>query len=282
VAADAFSVLFCAPGVRDAPADAPGAVLSPSTRGLRMRLVAAGVAFCMPLAPDADAGAEGALEELREFEKANPGSTRLYAAAASGAAGVDGTPASAVVVRGTLPVHALLNFLHNYRAPDSARDVSLLLAGAPFEHAAVQPLRLAAAARQRVEGRGVVSALGADGAATSHRRELVYAATVRSATPGVPLGPWNIARLCEVLRGSQDGEFSARFDALPHTPAFNLVLQPPKAPGLRAEPPAPAAKGRYVSEDERCAARLPLGWPDELMSAVACRDGAFYRPPPAR
>ena len=288
VAADAFSVLFCAPGVRDAPVDAPAAVLSPSTRGLRMRLAAAGVQFAMPLAPDADAGAEGALADLREYERANPGTTRLYAAASAGAAGVDGTPASALLVRGTVEVHALLNFLHNYKAPDSARDVPMLLAGVPFEHAAVQPLQLVAGARQRMEGRGVTAALGGGdpsaAAATSSRRERIYVATVRAATPGVPLGPWNVARLCDVLRGSQDGEFSARFDTAALTPAFNLVLNPPPSTGggTRAEAPPPAAKGRYVSDDERAAARQPLGWRDEVMTAVACADGAFYRPPPAR
>ena len=289
VAPDAFSVLFCAPGVRDAPADAPAAVLSPSTRGLRMRLLVAGVQFAMPLAPDADAGAEGALAELREYERANPGSTRLYAAASAGAAGVDGTPASALLVRGAMEVHSLLNFLHNYKAPDSARDVPMLLAGVPFEHAAVQPLQLVAGARQRMEGRGVAAALGGGGgdpsaaAATSSRRERIYVATVRAATPGVPLGPWNLARLCDVLRGSQDGEFSARFDTTPLTSAFNLVLTSAvSGAGMRAEAPPPAAKGRYVSDDERAAARQPLGWRDEVMMAVACRDGAFYRPPPAR
>jgi len=292
VAHDVFSVLFCAPGVRDAPPDAPAAVLSPSTRGLRMRLAAAGVAFAMPLAPDADLGAEGALAELREYERANPGSTRLYAASNSGAAGVDGTPQSALSVRGALAVHALLNWLHNYKAPDSARDVPLLLAGAPFEHAALQPLRVTAGTRQRTEGRATTAGLGGpggggEGAATSNRRELVYAATVRCATAGVPLGPWNVARLCDVLRGSQDGEFSARFDALALTPAFNLALAAPAKGGPdgdgRAPAPAPpACKGRYASEEERAQARLPLGWPDEVMGAVGCRDGAFYRPPAAR
>ena len=203
---------------------------------------------------------------------------------------MDGTPASALLVRGAMEVHSLLNFLHNYKAPDSARDVPMLLAGVPFEHAALQPLQLVAGARQRMEGRGVAAALGGGGgdtsaaAATSSRRERIYVATVRAATPGVPLGPWNLARLCDVLRGSQDGEFSARFDTLPHTPAFNLVLSPSsgEGAGMRAEVPPPAARGRYVSDDERAAARQPLGWRDEVMTAVACRDGAFYRPPPAR
>ena len=66
LARDTFGVLFCAPGVRGGPADAPSALLSPSTRGLRVRLAAAGVPFDMPLAPDADAGTEVALQELHE------------------------------------------------------------------------------------------------------------------------------------------------------------------------------------------------------------------------
>jgi hypothetical protein len=41
----------------------------------------------------------------------------------------------------------------------------MLLAGVPFEHAALQPLQLVAGARQRMEGRGVAAALGAGGGA---------------------------------------------------------------------------------------------------------------------
>jgi hypothetical protein len=322
LAADAFAVLFCAPGVRGAAADAPAAMLSPSTRGLRGRLAAAGVAFAMPLAPDADAGAHGALAELQEcaaalrlrwhnstqradaatprrrYERANPGSTRIYAPTHAAAAGVDGTPASALVVSGTLAVHALFNFLHNFKAADSSRDVPLLLAGAPFEGASIAPLRLAAGARQRLEpvatvgARGAAPGAAAAGAATSTRREMVFTASVRAASGSIPLGPWNIARLCEVLRGSQDGEFGARFDALPLTHAFNLALPLDDtrdgaggaaggaggATSAALPPPPPPPKGGYASEAEREAARAPLGWVDDVMAAVVCQDGMFSLP----
>jgi hypothetical protein len=299
VSPDAFTVLFCAPGVRGASAAAPLALLSPSTRGLRARLAAAGVRFAMPLSPDADAGADGALRELQEYERANPGSTRIYSGAHAGAAGVDGTPSSALVISGQLPVHALYNFLHNFRPADSSRDVPMLLAGAPFENACIAPLRLVAGARQRLEPHGAsLGAAHADGVMSS-RREVVYHATVRAAAgSAVPIGPWTIARMCEVLRSSQDGEFAARFDAAAHTPAFNLALPLPEDDGggggggggaggatsrrsaaaaAEREPPQP--RGAYGSEAERAAAREPLGWPDEIMGAVVCKDGIFTLPP---
>jgi hypothetical protein len=303
---DAFAVLFCAPGVRGAPPDAPAALLSPSSRGLRARLAAAGVRCDMPLAPDADAGAEDALEELAEFERANPGSTRVFAPAHGGAR-VDGTPASCLVAAGTLRVHALFNFLHNFKQADSAKDVPMLLAGVPFEGACLQPLRLAAAAATRLEpaaslggGKGGEAGErggggGGGGAATSSRRERVYTATVRSAASGVPLGPWNLARLCEVLRGSQDGEFTARFDAHPLTAAFNLALPlaaAADAGAAGADDGAGAAaggagaavppRGAYGSAAERAAAREALGWPDDAMAAVACANGIFTLPPQRR
>jgi hypothetical protein len=301
---DVFTVLFCAPGVRGASASAPLALLSPSTRGLRSRLAAAGVRFTMPLAPDADVGADGALRELQEYERANPGSTRIYGGAHAGAAGVDHTPSSALIILGQLPVHALFNFLHNFRPADSSRDVPLLLAGAPFEHACIAPLRLVAGARQRLEPHGAALGAGAGGdGVMSSRREVVFHATVRSAAGAVvPIGPWTISRLCEVLRGSQDGEFAARFDAAPHTPAFNLALPLPEeednarggggggaggatsrraaaadAAAAAREPPQP--RGAYGNAAERAAAREPLGWPDEVLGAVVCKDGIFTLPP---
>ena len=201
-----------------------------------------------------------------------------------GGGGVDGTPASALAVRGATAVHALYNFLHNYRAADSARDVPLLLAPCPFEGATVAPLSLVAGARQRAEQPALGDAGAAEGGgggkhnATSSRRELVYTACMRASVPGVPLGPWNVTRLCDVLRGSQDGAFAARFDPHPHTTAFNLSLPlADAAAGAAAAPPEPPSKGGYANAAERAAAREPLGWPDDFMTSLICQDGLFSR-----
>ena len=279
IAPDAFSALFCAPGVRGAGARNGLALLSPTTRGLRARLRREGVPFVTPLAPDADEGAEQALAELAEYEAAHPGSTRVFAAGHGAAAGVDGTARSCVMVRGALGCAALHNFLHEYRPSDSGRDVPQLLAASPFEHACHRPLALAVGRALR------------EGAAAGGPRETVYTATLS----GGPLAPWHLLRLCALFARTQRGAFSARLPAaMAGTAAFNTSAagqvsswadggsEPPGAAG--DETPLPAAGGA-VQPLERAELRRAGGgrwWLDGTAEAIACCDGLFSADTPAR
>ena len=173
------------------------------------------MAFSTPLAPDADAGATEALEELAEYERHNPGSTRGAFQGAAGAVGVDGTPRSSTVVCGCESLQALYNFLYDFRLADSSRDVPALLAGAPFAHCALRQLQLATGTRTR-EQAAAQQALSQSQATTSARRERVHAATLS----GGVVAPWHVSRLLELFRATQEGDFTLRLDTLPPTAAF--------------------------------------------------------------
>ena len=279
---DVFSVLFCAPGVRGAPLDAGMAILTPSTRGLRQRLRSYGVAFNTPLAPDADAGATEALEELAEYERHNPGSTRGAVQGAAGAVGVDGTPRSSTVVCGCESLQALYNFLYDFRLADSSRDVPALLAGAPFAHCALRQLQLATGTRTR-EQAAAQQALSQSQATTSARRERVHAAILS----GGVVAPWHVSRLLELFRDTQEGDFTLRLDTLPPTAAFNLAAAEEAARALHSCAAADdddvaarvrvecAPRGAFGSAEERAAARGPHGWADCVAEGLQCVEGAF-------
>ena len=223
----------------------------------------------------------------------------MYAEARAGAGPAlqdsDNTPTSALTVVGTLATHSLFNFLHAAGlahawagAGDAGRDVPLLLAAAPFEHASLQPLRLRTGQRVRLLGAADPSSDAPPesrpgGAATSGRREAVYTATVRAAVDGIPLGPWNVSRLLEVLRSSQEGAFDARMDTHALATAFNLRLpMEPAAAGPQlsdAGQPAPPPPGSEWEAEGREMRGAGLGWEDDVCAALRCRDGLFSRMP---
>ena len=297
---DGFTALFTAPGVRvdGAPTAGPGgcAWVTPTTRGLRQRMRRFGVQFTTPLAPDVDAGGTDSIEEeLAEFERHNPGSTRgLYApsrlpggagggntrggATAAGTAGglVDGTPRSVCVCAGTGPVHALFNFLHGHLPTDSSRDVPTLMAGVPFTWSSIIQLNMAVGTTTRQQSNGDVlgSAPVTNAGATMHR---VHTATVTCSLPGggawagstspsPGIAPWNIHRLLALFNESQDGAFSVRLDTFAPTAAFNLSASQPVCAVPRGgddEDEADdgisnnlnAPKGAYGTPEERLAVR---------------------------
>ena len=308
---DGFTALFAAPGVRvdGACAGSGGcAWVTPTTRGFRQRMRRFGVEFTTPLAPGVDAGASDAMEEeLAEFERCNPGSTRgLYAPSRLGATNgggapgggmVDNTPRSVCLCAGTLAVHALFNFLHGYVSPDATKDVPTLVAPVPFLGCALTQLSLvvgtttrdqaadvAHLGAQKPQGSQVVAATAT--AATT--RQLVHTATVTcpGSLPGI--APWHVARLLALFRDTQRGAFSCRLETQPSTAAFNLAAsQPPVVPESQEEDnlcggaaTSTAPRGAYGTGGERDAARgaQALGWPDSVCDALHCADGQFTVP----
>ena len=303
---DGFTALFAAPGVRmdgALPGGGGCAWVTPTTRGFRQRMRRYGVDFTSPLAPDADAGASDALEEeLAEFERHNPGSTRgLYAPSrlgatnAGGAGGgmVDGTPRSVCVCAGTAAVHALFNFLHGYTSPDAAKDVPVLLAPVPFFGCAIMQLGLVVGTTTR-DVAADVTQLGSQRPAASQpaaatgacTRVLVHTATVTcpGSMPGI--APWHLARLLALFRDTQQGAFSSRLETAPSTAAFNLAASQPAAVATETPDEFGAAvtctvpRGAYGTAQERDAARgsQALGWPDSVCDALHCVDGQFTVP----
>lgn len=115
---------------------------------------------------------------------------------------------SLAVFEGTLRCHGLFDFLLNesFRCHGDECDVPLLLAPAPFMHAALAaaPLRVLGAADGAVAGGG-----GGRGSA-QHRFEL------RGVLP-----PWVVDRLACLLAVTQDGSFSLVADTHPLTLALN-------------------------------------------------------------
>ncbi|GFP94930.1 hypothetical protein PHJA_001637400 [Phtheirospermum japonicum] len=112
------------------------AYVSQSTRNLRSLLKEHDVSFSMPLCRSKveEVTAED-LVELSHIEKHNLGQTR----AMESLTGVDNTPQSLLMFTGNKNVHALYDFLLNYRfflTSLTAGDVPVLYSPVPFENAA--------------------------------------------------------------------------------------------------------------------------------------------------
>ncbi|XP_024526479.1 protein downstream neighbor of Son-like isoform X1 [Selaginella moellendorffii] len=182
------------------------AYLSRSTRGLRALLQKQGVSFSMPLCKlDSKPASAEELQELSEFEKLNPGQTRLVDSMAA----VDNSVQSLLAFNGSQSVHRLYDFLLNYRffvGSMTRADVPVLYSPVPFHNASLKVPEVCSKQMQVIDGSAV---------STNNSYSLEIKATC--------LAPWVISRLCVALRRLHKETFEVSFTTEPLSEGLNIA-----------------------------------------------------------
>ncbi|KAK6131621.1 hypothetical protein DH2020_034635 [Rehmannia glutinosa] len=183
------------------------AYISQSTRNLRSLLKEHDVSFSMPLCRSKveEVTAED-LVELSQIEKHNLGQTR----AMESMIGVDNTPQSLLMFTGNKNVHALYDFLLNYRSfftSLTGGDVPVLYSPVPFENAALSTPEVRCKQVRRVEYMSSqLKDSSMDSEPKSSSAGICYSVEIRDAY----LPPWVICGICDAMR-SNGGDFQVSF-----------------------------------------------------------------------
>ncbi|KAI3443343.1 hypothetical protein Pfo_000008 [Paulownia fortunei] len=197
------------------------AYVSQSTRNLRSLLKEHDVFFSMPLCRSKveEVTAED-LVELSEIEKHNLGQTR----AMESMTGVDNTPQSLLMFTGNKNVHALYDFLLNYRSfftSLTGGDVPVLYSPVPFENAALSTPEVRCKQVRRVDY--LSSQLKDSNMDSEPERSssagICYSVEIRDAY----LPPWVICGICNAMR-SNGGDFQASFVTESRSIGLNVGL----------------------------------------------------------
>ncbi|XP_051152314.1 uncharacterized protein LOC127266192 [Andrographis paniculata] len=191
------------------------AYISQSTRNLRSHLKEHDIPFSMPLCNSKfeDITAED-LAELSEIEKCNLGQAR----ALESLFGIDSTPQSLLMFSGNKSVHALYDFLLNYRSfftSLTSDDVPVLYSPVPFENAALTSPEVRCKQVLRVDS--MASQL--KGSNTDVNSGICYSVEIKDAY----LPPWIISGICNAVC-SKGSEFQASFATEPTSMGLNLGL----------------------------------------------------------
>ncbi|KAL3628163.1 hypothetical protein CASFOL_027209 [Castilleja foliolosa] len=196
------------------------AYVSQSTRNLRSLLTEHDVSFSMPLCHSIveEVTAED-LVELSHIETHNLGQTR----AMESLTGVDNTPQSLLMFTGNKNVHALYDFLLNYRyvfTSLTGGDVPVLYSPVLFENAAYLTPEVICKQVRRVDH---LSSKLKDSSMDSEPKissaGICYSVEVQDAY----LPPWVISGICNVMR-SNDGDFQVSFSTEPTAIGLNVGL----------------------------------------------------------
>ncbi|KAL6559070.1 hypothetical protein OROHE_006439 [Orobanche hederae] len=196
------------------------AYVSQSTRNLRSLLKEHDVSFSMPLCRSKveEVSAED-LVELSQIQKHNIGQTR----ATESIIGVDNTPQSLLMFTGNKNVHALYDFLLNYRSlllSLTAGDVPILYSPVPFENAAHSTPEIKCKQLRRVDNMSSqLKDSYMDSDPKSSHAGICYIVEVRDAY----LPPWVVSGICDVMR-SHGGDFQSSFSTESTSVGLNVGL----------------------------------------------------------
>ncbi|XP_024366090.1 uncharacterized protein [Physcomitrium patens] len=220
-----FVAMFVGGGVGGRSQGACTAYLTRSTRGVRQVLLEHDVKFSMPFSTSGDPTTTVEdLQDLLEFEKSNPGQTRM----ANEKAASDNGPQSMLCFEGYSNVHRLYDFLINHRFllnSTAAMDVPVLYAPTAFENACLTAPEITCKQLQRTDGfiKPPVnnSKKNISPKCTETASNTMYTMEIK----GSFLPPWVIIRLCAVLQESQPLGYSVRFATEPLTEGLNIAQE---------------------------------------------------------
>ncbi|CAA0837787.1 Unknown protein [Striga hermonthica] len=196
------------------------AYVSQSTRNLRSLLKEHDVSFSMPLCFSKleEVTAED-IVELSHIEKHNLGQTR----AIESLIGVDNTPQSLLMFSGNKNVHALYDFLLNYRSfltSLTGGDVPVLYSPVPFENAALSTPEVRCKQVRKVDYLSSrLKDSNTDSEPKSSGGGICYSVEIKDAY----LPPWVISGICNAMR-SNGGDFEASFLTESTTNGLNVGL----------------------------------------------------------
>ncbi|KAJ8513878.1 hypothetical protein OPV22_004312 [Ensete ventricosum] len=199
------------------------AYLSQSTRGLRSLLREHSVSFAMPLChAEVEQATEDDLVELMEIEKRNLGQTFHLESLSD----VDNTPQSLLSFSGNKQVHALYDFLLNYRFflnSFNGCDVPVLHAPVPFLNASFHVPEVRCKEIRKAD-MVIPSSRGSDTEdletiSGSSARGLCYSIEIKDTV----LPPWIVCGICAAM--SSDGRsFESIFTTEPMSAGLNVAL----------------------------------------------------------
>ncbi|GER26924.1 protein downstream neighbor of Son [Striga asiatica] len=196
------------------------AYVSQSTRNLRSLLKEHDVSFSMPLCSSKleEVTAED-IVELSHIEKHNLGQTR----AIESLIGVDNTPQSLLMFSGNKNVHALYDFLLNYRSfltSLNGGDVPVLYSPVPFENAALSTPEVRCKQVRRIDYLSSrLKNSNTDSEPKSSGSGICYSVEIKDAY----LPPWVISGICNAML-SNGGDFEASFSTESTTNGLNVGL----------------------------------------------------------
>ncbi|KAL6521213.1 hypothetical protein OROGR_017782 [Orobanche gracilis] len=178
------------------------------------------VSFSMPLCRSKveEVSAED-LVELSQIQKHNLGQAR----ATESIIGVDNTPQSLLMFTGNKNVHALYDFLLNYRSlliSLTGGDVPVLYSPVPFENAAHSTPEIKCKQLRRVDNMSSqLKDSYMDSDPKSSYAGICYIVEVRDAY----LLPWVVSGICDVMR-SHGGNFQSSFSTVSASAGLNVGL----------------------------------------------------------
>lgn len=198
------------------------AYISQSTRGLRSLLKEHDVCFSMPLCRSkVEQITTEDLVELSEIEKHNLGQTRR----SSSLSDIDNTSQSLLAFSDNKNVHALYDFLLNYRSFLTfltASDVPVLYSPVPFQNAALSAPEVTCMEMKRSDQ---IAALPkgsiAKDSETTHNSSLGFCCSIE--IKGTCLPPWIICNICSLM-GSEGRNFEASLTTERTSVGLNVAL----------------------------------------------------------
>ncbi|WCJ34137.1 Protein downstream neighbor of Son [Euphorbia peplus] len=212
-----FIVMFICSSASGVTKKSYNAYISQSTRGLRSLLKEHDVCFSMPLChSQVEQPTTEDLVELSEIEKHSLGQTRRLTSLFD----VDSTPQSLLQFCGNRNVHALYDFLLNYRSSLtflSGVDVPVLYSPVPFQNGALSAPEIRCVESKRADNAAYSGdSTAKDGESFSLRSSIEITDTY--------IPTWIISRICTLL-GSEGKSFEASFITERTSIGLNVALK---------------------------------------------------------
>eukprot|EP00257_Ricinus_communis_P018984 XP_015577833.1 protein downstream neighbor of Son [Ricinus communis] len=218
-----FVVMFICSSGSGGTKHSCNAYISQSTRRLRSLLKEHDVCFSMPLCHSKEEQATTEdLVELSEIEKQNLGQTRRRTSSSD----VDNSPESLLAFCGNKGVHALYDFLLNYRSSLtvlSGVDVPVLYSPVPFQNSALSAPEIRCVEMKRADHI----------AASAKESKIKDSESLQGSSSGLRssieikdafIPSWIICRVC-ALMGSEGNSFEASFITERTSIGLNIALQ---------------------------------------------------------
>ncbi|KAG0630262.1 hypothetical protein M758_1G166000 [Ceratodon purpureus] len=220
-----FVAMFVGGGVGGRSRGACTAYLTRSTRGVRQVLLEHDIKFTMPFnASGPPTTTVEDLQDLLEFEKSNPGQTRVVNERQAS----DSGPQSMLCFEGFSDVHRFYDFLLNHRSllnSTAAMDVPVLYAPTAFDNASLSVPEMTCKQLQRTDNLAHRQLRNSKREDSLKCTEIASNTTYTMEIKGMFLPPWVIIRLCTVLQDSQPLGFSVRFATDSLTEGLNIAQE---------------------------------------------------------
>lgn len=221
-----FIVMFVGGSLNAKMENTCAAYLTRSTRGLRAFLKKHDVGFSMPLCSmEVEQATTEDLQELSEFEKINPGQTRVVDSMPD----IDNTSQSLLAFIGNENVHGLYDFLLNHRSFLSSVacvDVPLLYSPVAFQNASLHVPEVSCKQMKRAEAVCKPSIKPVEQTLDSAEKCFSVGSTNVSYTVEIKEGflpPWVISGICAAVGANQEN-FEASFVTEPLSYGLNVAL----------------------------------------------------------